>query len=80
MNIFKILFKKKTEKKDYLYKIVYERESIKQNTLVIPANSPVDAMTTFYKMIKGRVTNIVEFTEIKYPGGEVEKEEEAKVG
>ena len=69
-NIFKT--EKKTEK---IYKFVYEEPSNwdkERKTMLVTACSPVGAVKKFNSMTKGKLFNIVEFTEI------IHKVEESK--
>lgn len=60
-----------------LYKFVYDEPySANWNlhcgfTLLIAARNAAEAVEKFYKVVNRRVSNITEFTEIKYPEGEV---------
>ena len=61
-----------------LYKIVYKPEYgryVDSCTLLIPGNNPTNAVETFYKRVGLKVSTILEFTEITYPGEVVKKEE-----
>ena len=73
--MFKSLFKKNKKNKK-LYKVVYKTGYGvygDKGTLLIPGNTPAEAIETFYKKINN-VKDILEFTEITY-GSDVKKEE-----
>ena len=66
--MFKSLFKRSSKNKK-LYKVVYKSDYSVYNrdyTLLVAGKSPADAIETFYAQVKGRVTEITEFTEITY--------------
>ena len=65
-----------TESCERIYKVVYEKSGgYRQNTLIVSASSTAKAITKFYELAGSGVTNIVEFTEIKYDEGAVKNEE-----
>ena len=74
MNLFK---SKKSTKHKKLYKVVYYGTGFstydRSRTLLVTGKSPADAIENFYAKVNGRVTEIVEFTEINY-GSDVKKE------
>ena len=61
-------------KKEKLYKFVYDKSSgyssDRNLTLLVVASSTTDAVKKFYKLTDNKVSNIHEFTEIKYPEGD----------
>ena len=73
--MFKSMFKKSNKNKK-LYKVVYKTNYSSYSeryTLLIPGNSPVDAVENFYSKVREKVADILEFTEITY-GNDVKKE------
>lgn len=66
MNLFK---SKKSTKNKKLYKVVYKQTGSiydRSHTLLVPGDSPVDAIEYFYKKAGNDVKDILEFTEITY--------------
>lgn len=73
--MFKFMFTKQKKHKK-LYKVVYKTNYSSYSeryTLLIPGDSPVDAVDNFYSKVKDKVADILEFTEITY-GSDVKKE------
>lgn len=66
--------------KEKLYKFVYEKsghyswERGPKLTLLVTAKNAIRAVNKFYDLAGSGVTNIVEFTEIKYPEGNADNE------
>jgi hypothetical protein len=78
--VFEKLFSKRIDENERLYKVVYHQKSNSYytKTLLVTGVSAIEAVKQFYKMAGvNDVSDIVEFTEIKFGNNEktdVEKE------